>query len=324
MARVLPIPDRVSSDVETIRAHARVVLEITSGGVIVRENESWRLNVIAVVGHGVCRAKGRWRRAPFPEALLLEVGVSRGTPYTETTGYGGARNGHKLSRRHQWFALSKAQYRACAPALFDAMRRIAMQEIAQWEFGFGRPFFIRTPRYFYHMRRHHLLWRYANRIEKQPSIRFRIAHKDRLLVRDMFALHFANPRTIATHRERSKFLKIALDNAPSYWKGSWPFAKTRAAEAARALLGDLEEHDCVAVLMGVSRSPLQGTVAKLFEWDTLTPSRGHRLAAAALPDIENRCTDVAVVIVNGNGNNKKNHQHGHGCVTVALAPLNVS
>lgn len=324
MARVLPVPDRVRNDVETVRAHARVVIELTTEGVVVLENESWRLNVIAIVGSGLCRAKGRWRRTLFPEAVLLEVGISRSTPYTETTGYGGSHNGHKLGCRHQWFTLSKAQYRVCAPAVFEVMRRIAIQEIAQWEFGFGRPFFIRTPRYFYHTRRHHLLWRYANRIEKQPSIRFRIALKDRLLVRDVFALHFVNPRTLALHRERSKFLKIALDNAPSYWKGSWPFAKTRAAQAAHALLGDLGEYDCIAVLMRLARHPLQGVVAELFGWDTFTPSRGHRFAAAALPGIGNRCTDIAVVMVNGNGSDKKNHQHGHGCVTIALAPLNVS
>lgn len=115
----------VARDVERVREHAAVVLTLYDIG-----SSEWkmsqavktdpRISVIAVVGPGYFEDQF------YKEALLCEIGISRGRPYRPICIRNGG--GSELTRR-KWFSLTKEQYLCVAPAIFALIQQLVDKRV---------------------------------------------------------------------------------------------------------------------------------------------------------------------------------------------------
>lgn len=109
----------IKSDADRMSHCAQVVLELRSDGSVYEKRNPNGASIIAVIG-GLELAGHNYQRA-----LLLEVGIGRGKPYTELSGV-------SFDRRHFAGIASGAYYRI-APYLFHIMQELSDTTVQQWK-----------------------------------------------------------------------------------------------------------------------------------------------------------------------------------------------
>lgn len=119
---------RILNDVQSVVRYARYVLNIDEQGNLVHflKNESWGINVLAVVGPSVVNS------VFFEQVLLLEIGFSHTRPYRKTVApcCGHARK--IFSYRKKVASLSETQMKNAGPCIADILVRIAEEVVSKW------------------------------------------------------------------------------------------------------------------------------------------------------------------------------------------------
>jgi hypothetical protein len=137
---------KVAADVERIRAHAAIVLELKGSRVIRHDNPNPTLSILAVVG------PGSYKGVTFPDAVLLEIGLGRGVPYHA------ARVPRKLRKKcdtstlaQRWpvCQLDVRHYYRLSPMIFQILQEVTDRRVSTWKCGVDNPFIIRSPRTWY-------------------------------------------------------------------------------------------------------------------------------------------------------------------------------
>lgn len=123
---------KIREDGKRIRRAARWVLVVDDRGIVIDiiHNTNYVANIIAVIGPvvicGVC----------IPEAVLLEIGVSRGRPYAKAEC---KRDGvyRQFNCRKKAGELSLAQLNSTWPAIIAAIEECIREARAGWSFKIG-------------------------------------------------------------------------------------------------------------------------------------------------------------------------------------------
>ena len=114
------LKDKYAEDVRLIKQVARFWIFINSNGEIQAfgENKNRKLNVIAVIGIDPI----------FGEVLLFELGIGATRPY-----HNARFKAEWIHQRRKDFFLSRIQYLAIRPFLFNLIRMLAKETISGWK-----------------------------------------------------------------------------------------------------------------------------------------------------------------------------------------------
>ena len=201
------LADYVRQDVEKVLRNASVVIHLTNDDPIVINNETPRLQVIAVVGPGYCPTPKLY----FSEAVLLEIGIGYSYSYHETKIPKALRCKNqwcegkltRIRRRHQVVRITAEQYLQVAPLLFAEMQRIVNRRIAaRKKYNHLNPPYKRVTRLF-HSHRKSTLFNWGEKITAHPGSRFSVSALDEHVLSDIYWLE---QQTDAAHRGRTEGL----------------------------------------------------------------------------------------------------------------------
>jgi len=242
----------VEEDVRRVREYALTVITIDKHNrPHVRHHQGKAgLSVIAVVGPGMFQGR------TYGEAVLLEVGVSRGRPYSEAnrpveTVHRGEHR--QIPKRRKWFFLTEEQYRAVAPVLFRIIREMTRARVGKWKRGVpGRPAKIYRSVTRYSHRRHKLETR-RELVAVMNGARFSVAYVDRPLMADTLwaenalsqvprskILRTARMLGLLTSRYRPSKRTGYKQSRRTFGKGFW---KLQFAQTAKKLIARLLPHE---------------------------------------------------------------------------------
>lgn len=198
-------PNPVAHDVETVKAHARVLIEIVGENLEITRNPNGRLLVIAVVGPTY------WARTDihFKEALLLEVGIGPGRPYHRAKGVNWKQGDNSIGKREKLFQLTENQYLLVAPTLFQIVLELAKKQV---EGRISSHRLIRTPQRHFSRKR---MFLYEKRIlQEMPSgTRFAAHRNDLLLIQDIFFAEWNSQWVQKLIKSRANLIAAALKEA---------------------------------------------------------------------------------------------------------------
>lgn len=138
----------VCRDVERVKQDARFIIVVDENHIVTTlRNPHGRLSIIAVIGPGEIHENIPSPLRKFAEAVLLEIGVSRGRPYREAFG---TENQRYIPKRRPWFSLTDAQYLAVAPYIFHLLKMLTDKRTSQWKYGTNtKPIYLPTHNNFF-------------------------------------------------------------------------------------------------------------------------------------------------------------------------------
>lgn len=189
--------EKILTDVDIVRKHAIVTIEIGDFPPEVRCCPDNRLPIIAVIGRPVvavkdlspkrCRGVSQFLETDLHPAVLLEVGVGCSRPYHEAIGRNQTRPVSSISSRAKWFLLSMEQYKEVAPLVSENMDTYARERVSSWKNGpfSDDPFLIKTSRTWYSRGRKKTLYTPLVKKAWPRGIRFSVATRDELLLGDV-------------------------------------------------------------------------------------------------------------------------------------------
>jgi len=293
------VPLLVIKDVETVRKEARFVFDICSPRLEIFPNPSGRLGVIAVVG------PSEFGGRTYRETDLCEVGIGVSRPYHRSgKPMQLLQLGEKteIPRRRKWFTLSKAQYLAVAPALFELLQRLTIEKVFSWKHGFfsDDPYLVRTERNYWsrHQRKffHLVTWK------PQPSgVRFSVSKKDKLLLSDIYWVEFDSPMAKRRLSGLAKYIDLL---ASPYKKGfQRRFSTLKGVAEAEISLTWLRRRapyllpEILRFIPKGEKNPFWSCYAELLNYKGETDER--ELANSALANSEDRLNGVLLRVTTG-------------------------
>ncbi len=197
----------VRQDVEKVLRNASVVIHLTNADPIIINNETPRLQVIAVIGPGYYPQL----KLHFSEAVLLEIGIGYSYSYHETKVPKALRCKNqwceskltRIRRRHQVVRITAEQYLQIAPLLFAEMQRIVNRRIAaRKKRNHLNPPYKPVIRLF-HSHRKSTLFNWGEKIIAHPGSRFSVSALDEHVLSDVYWLE---QQTDTAHRGKTEGL----------------------------------------------------------------------------------------------------------------------
>lgn len=186
---------------------------------LVRNNESPRLGVLAIIGP----AQGF--KKEFDKALLAEIGIGPTYPYHESFGLNHQPGQSHIPYRRKWFDLTTQQYCLIAPAVFEFIIQTAQEKVDNWE----NPDFtlkVLTKRRWSH--KHKKIFEKEEWLPVPKGARFSIAREDQFFLQDIFWAEL-NLNQILAHKFEgiARFIDKRTDFYRIYQVYKWkrPFEK---------------------------------------------------------------------------------------------------
>lgn len=200
---------KYSRDVETVKKYARCCIYITSDGVRVEENQHYRIEILAVIG------QYQDDRLNLDEAVLLEVGLSRGKPYQEATGLkdGNPNYPKNYPCRHPYLSITAEQYQLVAPEIFNYLVEYSINKVSLWKNDWFDPWWIKID-VGTHKNRFSGLTKDHKWLAARPAIRFAVSVHDNFLVSDIYWAELYGKDNL--QEDLKKILKFIGDNLGGY------------------------------------------------------------------------------------------------------------
>jgi len=285
------VPALVCRDVERVEQDARFIIIVDENRIVATlRNPHGRLSVIAVIGPGEIHENIPSPLRKFAEAVLLEVGVSRGRPYREAFG---TENQRYIPKRRPWFSLIDAQYLAVAPYIFHLLQMLTDKRTSRWKCGTNtKPVYLPTPNDFF--------FRKKKKIESSISpkgwvngARFSAPLSETLLLADIYCAELTNKTVQRDVAGLGGYLDLLLSRYQA--KGwAWPFWKLKYARIAAEKLRErrLPRHLKIEVLRYVRSPYLRTHLGSVIEWDGVSETPQRLLARRALPNVKWRLGEL--------------------------------
>ncbi len=243
----------VEGDVCRVRENALVVITLDQRNKLRVDYRRGRsgLSVIAVIG------PGSFGGCNYNEAVLLEVGVSRGRPYAaanKTKGSYRAGESRQIPKRRKWFWPTLEQYTAVAPEIFRIIRELTKARMANWQCGTPEnPRKILTSVSSFSHRRKKVETRRAY-VEVTNGIRFSIPYTDQYLMADvLWAEWELSPLAKEKIPKMARFLGLLMSRYKLSRRTSHGFWKQHNAAIAKASIDRLLIHERVRLLAELMR-----------------------------------------------------------------------
>lgn len=300
------IPMLVENDVRRLKEEARIVFltdRNRGNGVEVLKNPEPRLNVIAVIGPS--EAFGR----KFEEAVLCEIGIGASRPYHEARKPNGTRKEREpinIPARRKWFNLSREQYLAVAPALFQCLQELTDRKVFSWKTGHhnNNPFFIRSPNNFFTIRNKKLVSKKVFR-DFPIGTRYAVSTADKCLLSDIF---WADLKL--RERQLRKLARFIDKRLSPYRNGGHKrrksFSKLEGAKDIQKIFSTSKYLSKYLLVEMINKYLPRGDknvfwreLCCLIEWDGEELTEEHKLAASAYPNPELRLEGIQFRITAG-------------------------
>jgi len=288
----------VNDDVKRVTENARIVLVIDQSNrlVEIRENENFRMNIIAVIGPSFGFNRN------WDKVLLLEIGIALTRPYHKMKGENKKPDQSYFPIRRKWFYLTPEQYQLIAPIIFKKMEFMAYQAVCSWKSGCpGNRFLISAPWHFLQKRLRKTIER-DSVVEVQTGIRFSVSVKDELLVKDIYRAElFSNNWLKSNIQGIVTYITVKLGFYQNY-KGNRALNELKGfCEIKKTLLEKCYlrrfPHLRIEAVRILAKSGIQHwqEVAEMIDWNH-QDTEEKKLALQAMPNTWSRFGNIQILV----------------------------